>query len=341
MVKNLNGDKFVKAFISMFDMYKGELFVGSRKQARIRMQLKLGRFIPKKYIDKAFKSFISSGIVEDTQERMKIAPVIGEIKFTNYNQKVYRLKIEDEKFQEKLDKIKIVFSDIDKSTYDLPKEEDIKTIRNLEKEKDIKLRDLNDIQLSYYEEDDDISLLYHHSREEIKDFITALEQYDPLLEKKKHEEYSKKYISRMDNLIQSWERFINRVFKFLNDVIDETGWISKILISYSCLEGSDSIGNIIIKEYSWNDNLLVLKGEDSFIKININDIFVNEGSIVFSDEVVNISFAIDELFHEDLIMLRLYKRKIFEDYYDEQFGFHNLPGYTKTLMRSGKIDITN
>jgi hypothetical protein len=339
MDKKLDGDKFVKAFISMFDMYKGELFVGSRKQARIRLQLKLGRFIPKLYIDKAFKSFISSGIVEDTKERMKIAPRIGKMEFNTYHQKIYRLKIEDEKFGEKLEKIKIVFADIEDSTYALPQEEDIKIIRKLEKVKDIKLKDLNDIYLKYYEKDDDISLLYNHSREEIKDFINVLDKYDPLAEKKKHEQYSKRHDLHMDDLINRWRKFINRVFKFLDDVIDETGWISKILISYSCFEGSSSLGNIIINEYSRKDNVLVLKGDDSFIEININDIFINDSSIIFSDNVVKLTFYIDKFFAEDLIMLRLYKRKIFDDYYNEQFGLHDLPGYTNTLIKSGKIDI--
>lgn len=88
-VWQINSLEFVKAFYSLFAIYNGQAFVGSHDQARYLMMLKFDCFFPKNSFTRLLNDMISAGLVVKSEQKIKMGPKIGYIRFSSVKQSVY------------------------------------------------------------------------------------------------------------------------------------------------------------------------------------------------------------------------------------------------------------
>lgn len=276
--KVVTGKDFVNAFYSLFQMMEGEFFVGSKEQARLILQLKLQRFICKPYIELAFKVFKGSGLIIDTGEKIKVAPKIGQKQCTLLPQKVYRkAALKPEVVNEKLEKLAIAFNNFYKESSELTTQEDIRTLRALEKQKGKRATIKGTLPT-------DLELLYNYPRDVVLELIEELKQYDPEEERRKIAEATKQYEQEMAKRKKINQEFNRLATAMLQRLSNFSGKIKVEIVSY-ITNSRITIGHVIPTEIELLENRIGLKSPDFNLEIVPCDIRVNleEPSIILYD----------------------------------------------------------
>lgn len=165
-------------------MYENDMFVGSREQARLIVQLKLQRFLSRVYIDRAFKNFIASGIIADTCKTANIAPRIGMRQYRATDQKVYfKKEIPKEEIQGMLIQLSASFNDFYSSSEELVTKADLAELRHLETLKGVKYKMKFNTWKNQIPSDEE--WLYDFPRKSILSSIKEMDLFDPQAEKER------------------------------------------------------------------------------------------------------------------------------------------------------------
>lgn len=270
--------KFVEEFYNLFNSSDLGLYIGSREQARLTLQLKLNRFIPLKYIERAFKNFIACNLIIDTGETKEISKKIGLKYFRNTSQKIYMRNVELDSIEDVLRSLNIVFQDFDIVTSEVVQKDDIKRIRQLEKEKDIDIKSL----LKYRDfnsnmDFSDVGLLYSIPRDKIFEFIAVLETYNPISAKQQEDkdfqerEYQEKeHLSKWELVKEKSVILIKNVLK-LDNVLN----ISIELSSLFRRNKRVKVGALVVKNIEFKTGKLKIKNTDFCIEFEIQEIAVD------------------------------------------------------------------
>ncbi|EPY2285740.1 hypothetical protein ACXAT6_002986 [Clostridium sporogenes] len=279
-------EEFVNEFYKLFSLYDNKYYIGSKEQARLLLQLKFNKYISVKLINRAFNAFISSGLVLNTKTTKRIEKQIGKKIFKMRAQKVYK-RIDNDNERKVIKSLYVIFQDMDNMIDEVVTSDDIKKLRNLEKQKRITIQKL--LHMSYGPEQDfsDVGLLYDIPRITIKDYIKTLSEYDPkakekdkVINDKEREEYLK--IEKQRQLQQKIfnNKIINECLNLLKENLRIEGALN---ITISSLMGWHYTG-----DYSYNSNEIGY--------IHTNNIIFEDNIIKINDSNCNFTFKIDKVF---------------------------------------------
>ncbi|EQB4335401.1 hypothetical protein ACYJ2V_001088 [Clostridium botulinum] len=278
--------EFVNEFYKLFYLNDNKYYIGSKEQARLLLQLKFNKYIPMKLINRAFNAFISSGLVLNTKTTKRIEKQIGKKMFKMRAQKVYK-RIDSDNVEKVLKSLYVIFQDIDTMIDEVVTSDDIKELRDLEKQKRITMKKI--LYMSFEPEQDfsDIGLLYNISRTTMKDYIKTLNEYDPeakerekMIDDKEWEEYSETEKQReLQQKIFS-NKIINDCLNLLKENLRIEGSLN---IKISSLMGWHCTGN-----YPYNSN--------EFGYIYTRNIIFEDNVIKINDSNCNFTFKIDKVF---------------------------------------------
>ena len=191
--KEISNLSFTRAFYKLFFQHENSYFAGSKDQAQLYMQVEFDKYIPSNYIGNAFKVFIEHGLIRKTKDKLKVAPVIsgrfGTVKFFPLMQQIYE-RVENSNTEERLEHISKILKSFEETCKDFPTIEDIKLVRSLEAEKDVRFTKFcwcNRYSKCYNitrtsligESDSGDNIFYQYDRPEIHRIIEGLKRYDP------------------------------------------------------------------------------------------------------------------------------------------------------------------
>jgi len=276
---------FLDVFYGLFSSWEDICFLGSREEARLELQQKFKRYIPAKYINNAFDLLRKYELIHYDEHTFVN---VRRRKKRLINQRVYK-KTNIPNSKDILKKIDFYFSDFEKITSELTKEEDVKKLRELEKSKNVKFQDV----ASKWERKDgrrkcipcnanfsDEGLLHNFPRHEVLGFIQELEDYDPLAEKQKKEIYLQKKREIDKSLSEQYDFAMSLIIKLIKDNCNKYGideieikpWKNKIY-HYPTITGIIKPQKII-----FTTSEIIIHGNDFELNIPINDIFFYTGS---------------------------------------------------------------
>lgn len=117
-MKNLN-EILIEEIYKLFSESEKGIYIGSRDQLRLAIQLKLNMFIPIEYLDKVFRAFISSGLILKLDKGKPIERQIGKRYYKLQTQRAYCLNKDIVDRDKKFESIKIITSDLNDKYSDL------------------------------------------------------------------------------------------------------------------------------------------------------------------------------------------------------------------------------
>lgn len=310
-------DVLIDEICKLFSEAEDGIYVGSRDQMRLAIQLKTNSFIPIGYLDKVFRAFMSSGLILKLDKGKPIERQIGNRYYKLQTQRAYcinnNIGIEDRK--KIIDSISIVISDLKKKytglDLELVKDSDIQKLRELEINKGIELKDLlgwNSYPSMFKFSDEEF--LYDVSRSTILDYINRLEEYSPKKIQEEKEE-SKKQKTEKENLY-------NRVYIDCIKVIEkalkvELGVEMQLYKSKGWYEHtSNKIGAFKVLNIISQDNILLVTDNNNY-KITVVktkfDISINDSTISIFDDNLEYKFLItNKLYAEMLVLIQNYRK---------------------------------
>lgn len=230
--KEISNLSFTRAFYKLFLQHESSYFAGSKDQAQLYMQVEFDKYIPRNYIDNAFKVFIEHGLIRKTKVKLKVAPVIsgrfGTVKFYPLMQQKYE-RVENSNIEERLEHVSKILKSFEGTCKDFPTIEDIKLVRSLETEKGIRFTNFcwyNRYSKCYNmtrtslvgESDSGDNIFYQYDRAEIHRIIEELKRYDPEKEQQQKEEGYNNFLKLRDMRIENWSKFVEKVEKFLSSI---------------------------------------------------------------------------------------------------------------------------
>lgn len=300
--------KFVNEFYNLFKGMDLDLYVGSREQVRLTLQLKFNRFIPLKYIDRAFKNFIACDLIVDTGKTKEISKQIGLKFFKNTAQKIYVRNTELTNIDDLLKSLYVIFQDFENVTSEVVQKSDIKRLRQLEEDKNIVVSSLLERKTYNYNMDfSDIGLLYCVPRSRVLEFIAILENYDPALakmkreiKKKEKEAEKKEYIDKRKLILKKCVSLIRRTFE-LDCMLSVSMKVSSLYNPYEKLK----IGSFVANSIDFNENIIIIKNADFCMEFEVNGVNINSESsvIVVAIGHADVDILISSEFQDHLYML--------------------------------------
>lgn len=310
-------DVLIDEICKLFSESEDCIYVGSRDQMRLAIQLKIGSFIPQGYLDKVFRAFMSSGLILKFDKGKPIERQIGKRYYKLQKQRAYYINnnigIEDRK--KIIDSIAIVISDLKKKytglDLELVKDSDIQKLRKLECNKGIALKDLlswNSYPSMFNFSDEEF--LYDVSRSTILDYIKTLEKYSPK-EIEQEREISKKQKLEKENLynkvysecIKVIEKAIALDLTIEMQLYKSKGWHESII---------NQIGTFKVFKITCKENNLILDGNTNYkftvVKTKF-DISINESTISIFDDNLEYRFLItNKLYAEMMVLIENYRK---------------------------------
>lgn len=310
-------DVLIDEICKLFSESKDGIYVGSREQMRLAMQLKIGSFIPQGYLDKVFRAFMSSGLIIKFDKGKPIERQIGKRYYKLQTQRAYYISnnIGIEERKKIIDSIAIVISDLKKKyiglDLELVQDSDIQKLRELENNKGITLKDLlswNSYPSMFKFSDEEF--LYDVSRSTILDYINTLEEYSP----KEIEE--EREISRMQKFEQ--ENLYNRVYAQCIKVIEKALAVD-LIIEMQLYKSkrwydntSNQIGTFKVFNIIFEENRLIV-GDNNNYKMTVVktkfDISINESTISIFEDNLEYRFLINnKLYAEMMVLIENYRK---------------------------------
>lgn len=300
--------KFVDEFYELFNGTDLDIYVGSREQTRLTLQLKLNRFIPLKYIDRAFKNFIACDLIIDTGKTKEISKQIGLKFFKNTAQKIYLRNTELTNIDDLIKSLYVAFQDFEDVTSEVVQKSDIKRLRQLEKDKNIEIRSLLERKTYNYNMDfSDVGLLYYVPRSRILEFIAILENYDPVLaqtererRKKEKEEEEKEHMDKWSLILKKCVNLIRRTFE-LEYMLSVSMKVSSVYNPYEKLK----IGSFVANCMDFKENTLTIKNSDFCMEFEMQGVTINSKSsiITVATGSADVEIRISTEFQDDLHIL--------------------------------------
>lgn len=130
----LDGYEFVKAAYSLFSMFQGDMYIGSKKQAKHLLTLRVGRYLLTKTFNRVWDDIIGSGLIDSTEQYAMVDFAIGH-KTKIKQQRVYIKIYDDDTADPVLRKIAAGYTNIQQETDRFPTEQDIELLNKMIKEK--------------------------------------------------------------------------------------------------------------------------------------------------------------------------------------------------------------
>lgn len=310
-------DVLIDEIYKLFNESEDGIYVGSRDQIRLAIQLKINSFIPMSYLDKVFKTFISSGLIIKLEKGKPIERQIGKRYYKLQTQRAYCINkdIDIEDREKILESITIVIRDLKKKYSEMDLElvldSDIQKLRELENIKGITLSGLlgrNSPHSGFKFSDEEF--LYDVSKSTILEYINRLEKYNPNEIEEELETDEKERIEK--------EKFENKVYNECIKVI-EKALVFDITIGMQLYKSkggyydiSDPIGKFKVDKIALEDNHLIITDDNSY-KITVMktalDININQNTISIIDENLEYRFLITKALYEDMrLLIEMYRK---------------------------------
>lgn len=309
-------EKFVEELYKLFMENQG-VYIGSRQQARLILQLKLKKFIPFTYMDRAFKNFLACNLIIDTKESQLMSKQIGLKHFKAVRQKIYKRNSELNNIADTLKSLYPVFQDFSSVVSEIVTMDDIEKLRELETTKKIKIQDILDRseRFSSLNYSDDLDLLYNIPRKTILKLIDTLEKYDS------NEAEKKKLNEKINNneIMDRWNVLIKRGINLIENTLAIDNKID-LFIETSYPHNESQLGSFTANHINFNKNILVIKNTNFNIEFLISRIYIDPDLPIINMENngLNIKFIINPIFIENLKVL---KKGIYENYKKQERAY--------------------
>lgn len=300
--------QFVNEFYALFKNNDLNMYIGSREQVRLTLQIKLNRFIPLKYIDRAFKNFIACNLIINTGQTKEISKQIGLKFFKNTAQMIYIRNTKLSDIDDLIKSLYVVFQDFEDATSEVVKKSDIKRLRQLEENKKIKIISLLKVKTYNYNMDfSDVGLLYGVPRSKILEFIAILENYDPVLIKKEIDKKKKEKEEKEEDHMYKWELILTKCMNLTKRTFELDGILNvslKVSSAYTHYEKL-KIGSFLANSIDFSENRLIIKNIDFCMEFEVQSLDVDSklSVITVGTGSANIEIQISSKLQDDLYIL--------------------------------------
>lgn len=304
-------DVLINEIYQLFSESEDGIYIGSREQMRLAIQIKINAYIPRAYLDKVFRTFISSGLIVKLKECKLIERQIGKRYYKLQKQRAYYINnnIDIADKQKIIDSIGIVISDLKKKftglDLELVLDSDIQKLRDLENNKGIKLKDLleRDAYPWMFNFTDE-EFFYDISRATILEYINILDEYNP----KRIEE--EREISRIQKFEQ--ENLYNRVYAECIKVIEKALSVD-LIIEMQLYKSkrwydntSNQIGTFKVFNIIFEENRLIVADNNNYKMTVVKtkfDISINESTISIFEDNLEYRFLISNNLYDEMLVL--------------------------------------